>query len=167
MFQTIEKVSQKMSADYCKQLDACPRYRRKKSCNEETGERSSVCGVEASSLARLSFDVVHAELVPQAETVVVQTARITLENGGPLGFTLVDDVRAKVHVVEAGVVALTETSGSGGIGRAHPNIHVTFIVDDTTSISGQGAVNVDLIVVSAVVQAIEELSVSLDGVRNI
>jgi len=130
------------------------------------GERSLV-GVEIPGLADFALDVVVAVLIPQTEVVVVQVARIALEDGGPLGLSFVDDRGREVQGVEASVVSLTERTGSGSIGRANPDVHVASIVIDPARVGRQRSVNVDLVVGSAVVEAIEQLGVSLDGAWNI
>lgn len=120
-----------------------------------------------SDLADFAFDVVKAILIPQAEAVVVEIARIALEDARPLGFAFVDDGGGEVEVVEASVVSLAEGAGSGSVGRTHPDVHVAFIVDDTASVGSQSSVNVNLVVRTSIVESIKELSVALDGAWNV
>lgn len=124
-------------------------------------------GMEESGLgACLGFDIVEAILIPQTEVVVVEAARVALEDAGPPGLTLVDDGVSEVKVVEAGVVALMEYTSGGGISRTNPHVKVSLVEDHAAHVAGDGAINVDLVFRAAVVQTVEQLGVSLHGRRN-
>lgn len=131
--------------------------------NNELLSPSLVSGIPESSLAGLRLDVVESELIPQTEAVVVEAARVALEDAGPLGFSFMDDGGAKVEVVEASVVSLSEGTGRGGVGRSHPDVKVSLVIDQAAHISGDGSVNVDLVLGAGGVDSVKELSVSLNG----